>query len=186
LFRSALGDFLTSIFVVMLNIRSGFKDINISFQFQFFHFIDVNLQKNRMVRYFEEDICFDLKDKMRRKRWIAAVAAAGDRRIGALNFIFCSDPYLLEINRRYLGHDYYTDIITFDYCEGKVLAGDLFISIDTVRENASFYGSRFEDELDRVMIHGVLHLIGYDDHTEADQKEMRRKEEESLKLRDFA
>ena len=86
------------------------------------------------------------------------------------------------MNVRYLGHEYYTDIITFDYCEGDTLSGDLFISIDTVRDNAAFYGASFETELDRVIVHGLLHLIGYDDHTEEDRKTMRAKEDEALRL----
>ena len=86
------------------------------------------------------------------------------------------------MNVRYLGHEYYTDIITFDYCKGDILSGDLFISIDTVRENAAFYGASFETELDRVIVHGLLHLIGYDDHTEQEQKVMHAKEDEALLL----
>ena len=84
---------------------------------------------------------------------------------------------------QYLGHDYYTDIITFDYSEKPVVSGDLFISIDSVRENAAFYGTSFDEELHRVIVHGLLHLIGYDDHTEADQAEMRSMENKSLELR---
>ena len=86
---------------------------------------------------------------------------------------------------KYLQHDYFTDIITFDYCEGDVLSGDLFISIDSVRENAKTYGTEFEDELNRVIVHGVLHLIGYDDHTAREQKEMRSKENYYLSLREL-
>ena len=97
--------------------------------------------------------------------------------------IFCSDEYLLDVNRKYLNHDYYTDIITFDYCEGPVLSGDLFISVDSVRENASFYGTEFADELNRVIVHGLLHLIGYDDHAEADIATMRAKENYYLSQR---
>jgi rRNA maturation RNase YbeY len=89
----------------------------------------------------------------------------------------------LDVNKKYLQHDYYTDIITFDYCEGDVLSGDLFISVDSVRENASFYGTDFENELNRVIVHGVLHLIGYDDHTEEDIAVMRSKEDFYLSLR---
>ena len=105
------------------------------------------------------------------------------KRLGDISIIFCSDPYILDINQRYLQHDYFTDIITFDYCEGKVLSGDLFISIDTVRENAAEYGASFEEELNRVMVHGLLHLIGYDDHTPAEQQEMRSKEDYYLSIR---
>ena len=85
---------------------------------------------------------------------------------------------------KYLEHDYFTDIITFDYCEKDILSGDLFISIDSVRENASFYGTDFEDELNRVMVHGILHLIGYDDHSESDIAQMRAKENYYLQLRE--
>ena len=97
--------------------------------------------------------------------------------------IFCSDEYLLDVNRKYLNHDYYTDIITFDYCEGPVLSGDLFISVDSVRENASVYGTEFADELNRVIVHGLLHLMGYDDHTEDDIATMRAKENYYLSQR---
>jgi rRNA maturation RNase YbeY len=92
----------------------------------------------------------------------------------------------LDINRRYLEHDYFTDIITFDYCEGEKLSGDLFISVDTVRENALEYGAEsFDQELARVMVHGLLHLIGYDDHSEEDKKVMREKENYYLSLREL-
>lgn len=112
------------------------------------------------------------------------VAESEIRRIGDVNIIFCSDNYILDVNLKYLQHDYFTDIITFDYCENNVLSGDLFISVDSVRENSVFYNTEFEDELNRVMVHGVLHLIGYDDHTEEDQKVMREKENYYLSLRE--
>ena len=107
------------------------------------------------------------------------------RRIGDISIIFCSDNYILDVNQQYLQHDYFTDIITFDYCEGDKLSGDLFISVDTVRENAVEYGTEFKDELNRVIVHGILHLIGYDDHTEEDIKEMRSKENYYLSLREL-
>lgn len=135
-----------------------------------------------MISYFNEDTAFQFKGRRSNNAWLRKVAVLENRRIGALNIIFCSDPYLLTINRRYLGHNYYTDIITFDYCEGNVLSGDLFISVDTVRANAAGYGASFEDELRRVMVHGLLHLVGYDDHTPDQQQLMRRKEDESLDL----
>lgn len=137
-----------------------------------------------MIRYFSEGIKFDLQGKLANNRWLRFVAEAEAKRIGDVNIIFCSDPYILDVNINYLGHDYYTDIITFDYVEGDVLSGDLFISIDSVRENASFYGAEFPTELRRVMVHGLLHLIGYDDHTPAEQKEMRSKEDYYLSLRE--
>ena len=111
------------------------------------------------------------------------VAGSEMRRLGAINIIFCSDPYILEVNLKYLQHDYFTDIITVDYCEKDILSGDLFISIDSVRENARYYGTAFEDELDRVMVHGLLHLIGYDDHTEEEIAVMRQKENYYLEMK---
>ena len=136
-----------------------------------------------MIRYFQEDIRFDLKQKMQNNRWLKMVAGSEMRRIGAVNIIFCSDNYILDVNMRYLQHDSFTDIITFDYCEKDILSGDLFISIDSVRENALFYGVPFADELDRVMVHGLLHLIGYDDHTEEQIREMRAKEDYYLQMK---
>lgn len=136
-----------------------------------------------MIRYFQEDIRFELKQKMQNNRWLKMVAGSEMRRIGAVNIIFCSDNYILDVNMKYLQHDYFTDIITFDYCEKDILSGDLFISIDSVRENAQFYGTEFVDELNRVMVHGLLHLIGYDDHTEADIAVMRQKENYYLQMK---
>lgn len=137
-----------------------------------------------MIRYFSEEVDFTLKGKAHNNRWLKFVAGSEMRRLGDINIIFCSDPYILQVNLKYLSHDYYTDIITFDYCEKDVLSGDLFISIDSVRENASYYGTEFKDELDRVMVHGILHLIGYDDHTEEEIKVMRSKENYYLSQRD--
>lgn len=130
-----------------------------------------------MIKYFSEGTDFEFKCKLENNRWLRSVAESESKKIGDLNIIFCSDPYILDVNIKYLGHDYYTDIITFDYVEGDVLSGDLFISIDTVRDNAAFYGAEFPVELKRVMVHGLLHLIGYDDHTPEDQKQMRAKED---------
>ena len=138
-----------------------------------------------MIRYFQEDIRFELKQKMLNNRWLKMVAGSEMRRLGAINIIFCSDNYILDVNMKYLQHDYFTDIITFDYCEGETLSGDLFISIDSVRENALTYGTEFADELNRVIVHGVLHLIGYDDHTKADIATMRAKENYYLSLREL-
>ena len=111
------------------------------------------------------------------------VASSEIRKIGNISIIFCSDNYILDINQQFLQHDYFTDIITFDYCEGNTLSGDLFISIDSVRANADFFGTTFENELNRVIVHGILHLIGYDDHTEEEQKTMRSKENYYLEKR---
>ena len=138
-----------------------------------------------MVSYFNEDIKFDFKEKRLTNRWLKLVAEIEIRRLGDISIIFCSDNYILDVNMKYLQHDYFTDIITFDYCEGDTVSGDLFISIDSVRENAAFYGTEFKDELNRVIVHGVLHLIGYDDHSEEDIKEMRAKENYYLSLREL-
>ena len=136
-----------------------------------------------MVSYFQEDIRFELKGKALNNRWLKMVAESEVKKLGPLSIIFCSDNYILDINIKYLQHDYFTDIITFDYCEGDVVSGDLFISIDSVRENALHYGVRFEDELDRVMVHGLLHLIGYDDHTAEETALMRQKEDYYISIK---
>ena len=136
-----------------------------------------------MVSYYTEDISFQFKEKRLTSRWLKFVAESETKWLGDIAVIFCSDHYILDVNMKYLQHDYFTDIITFDYCEGNVLSGDLFISIDSVRENAAFYGSEFADELNRVIVHGLLHLIGYDDHTEEDIAQMRAKENYYLSQR---
>ena len=131
----------------------------------------------KMIRYFFEDTKFEFNNRLHNNRWLKFVAASEVRRLGDINIIFCSDNYILDVNMKYLQHDYFTDIITFDYCEGNVLSGDLFISVDSVRDNASFYGTEFSEELNRVIVHGLLHLIGYDDHSESEQELMRSKED---------
>lgn len=137
-----------------------------------------------MVSYFFEDTNFKFNRRRLTSQWLKFTAESEIKRIGQVNIIFCSDNYILDINQKYLQHDYFTDIITFDYCEGKTLSGDLFISVDTVRENAIFYGTEFDNELNRVIVHGLLHLIGYDDHSEEDQKTMRSKEDYYLAQRE--
>ena len=136
-----------------------------------------------MVSYFQEDIRFELKGKTLNNRWLKMVAESEVKKLGPLSIIFCSDNYILDINIKYLQHDYFTDIITFDYCEGELVSGDLFISIDSVRENALHYQVKFEDELDRVMVHGLLHLIGYDDHTPEETALMRQKEDYYISIK---
>lgn len=138
-----------------------------------------------MITYNSECTEFVFKGKAKNNAWLRLVAESEIRRIGDINIIFCSDNYLLDINQRFLQHDYFTDIITFDYCEKDRLNGDLFISIDTVKANAEEYGDGFVKELNRVMVHGVLHLIGYDDHTKTEQKIMREKENYYLSLREL-
>lgn len=136
-----------------------------------------------MVRYFFEDTDFQFKPKRFTSSWLKTVAESEIRKLGDVNIIFCSDNYILDINQRYLQHDYFTDIITFDYCDGNILSGDLFISVESVRENALEYGTEFDEELNRVIVHGILHLVGYDDHAEDDIVVMRSKENYYLDLR---
>ncbi|MCQ2157939.1 MAG: rRNA maturation RNase YbeY [Bacteroidales bacterium] len=136
-----------------------------------------------MVRYYKEDTNFDFRHKRINNSWYKLVCESEIKKLGDINVIFCSDNYILDINMKYLQHDYFTDIITFDYCEGNVISGDLFISIDSVRENSEYYGTSFEDELNRVLVHGVLHLVGYDDHKEEDIRMMRSKEDYYLDVR---
>lgn len=133
-----------------------------------------------MIRFFNKDIKFTLTDKLLLKKWIKEVVFSYGNRVGDINIILCDDPSILEINNQFLGHDYYTDIITFDYTEGDTINGELYISIDTVRANAQEYGQSFPDELHRVIIHGILHLCGLDDHCDEDIKEMREAENLSL------
>jgi probable rRNA maturation factor len=133
-----------------------------------------------MMDFFSEDIKFlpDHQEKLR--QWISKVIESEGKTPGPVSFIFCSDEFLLKMNIEHLQHDYYTDIITFDYCEGKVVSGDLFISVDRVRDNASEMDIPFEVELHRVMVHGVLHLLGYGDKTETEEKAMRIREDRHL------
>ena len=138
-----------------------------------------------MISYYFEDTDFIFKGKTINNKWLRLVAESEIRRIGQISIIFCSDNYILDVNQQYLQHDYFTDIITFDYCEGDRLSGDLFISVDTVRDNALEYGTEFKDELKRVIVHGILHLIGYDDHEEDDIAQMRAKENYYLSLREL-
>lgn len=138
-----------------------------------------------MISYYFQDTDFKFREKRRNNEWLRLVAESEIFRIGDISIIFCSDPYILDINQKYLGHDYYTDIITFDYCEGDRLSGDLFISVDSVHENSIEYGTEFKDELNRVIVHGLLHLIGYDDHSEEDIAMMRKKENYYLSLREL-
>ena len=114
--------------------------------------------------------------------WIRAVAARYGKQVGDVAYIFCDDAKILEVNRQYLQHDYYTDIITFDYCEGNTLHGDIFVSLDTVRSNAAEFGATFDNELHRILIHGILHLCGQADKTPEARAEMTRKENDALTL----
>lgn len=114
------------------------------------------------------------------RQWVAEVVKRRGKSVGNINYLFCDDEYLLEVNRRYLNHDTYTDIITFDYVAGGLVSGDIMISTERVGENAVKFGVSFGQELHRVIIHGVLHLLGQGDKSEAEAREMRRQEEEAL------
>lgn len=139
------------------------------------------------ISFFSEDIEFTLKDKAKVRNWIAeTVKAEGFKRVAELSFVFCSDTYLLAINKEYLDHDTYTDIVTFDTSEDEdVIAGDIFISVDRTRENAAKFAVSDTDELHRVLIHGILHLCGFLDKTKTDKELMTAKENEYLAKRIF-
>jgi rRNA maturation RNase YbeY len=121
-------------------------------------------------------------DARRVTRWIKAVAAEYGFGVGNINYVFCSDERELEVNRQFLGHDYYTDVITFDYSTASTLNGDIFISLDTVRSNAEMVGVSFDNELHRILIHGVLHLTGQGDKTPETKVQMTDKENRALAL----
>ncbi len=116
-------------------------------------------------------------------KWIKDVAATYGKKVGDIGYLFCDDEHILDVNRQYLGHDYYTDIITFDYCEGDTLSGDLVISLDTVRSNAELFNKDYEEELHRVIIHGVLHLCGLNDKGPGERELMEAAENKALSLR---
>ena len=124
---------------------------------------------------------FILNNQRELQKWIDAVITSEKKVLGDLNYIFCSDEYLLKKNIKYLDHDTLTDIITFNYCVGEIINSDIMISIDRVKENSSIFENSFSDELHRVMIHGVLHLIGYDDQTKKEKQIIRDKEDFYLK-----
>jgi len=136
-----------------------------------------------LIQFFNEDIEFGHNLLSPVPSWLTHAATDENMIIGDLNYIFCSDNYLLEINRNYLDHDYYTDIITFDNCDqAGHIEGDIFISLDRVRENSSLHQTSFQAELLRVIIHGLLHLIGYDDRDDNSQITMRKMEDKYLDL----
>jgi rRNA maturation RNase YbeY len=113
-------------------------------------------------------------------KWIKDVVSHYQKRVGEISYVFCSDEEILRINKQYLNHDYYTDIITFDYSEKEIISGDLFISLDTVKSNSEQFGTDYLEELHRVLIHGILHLCGFKDKSSEDEKVMREKENEAL------
>ncbi len=131
---------------------------------------------------FHYELEFELGNESKFSDWISRIINSEGAHHSQIDFIFCSDAYLLEINLKYLRHDTFTDIITFDYSDDTTVSGDVFISVDRVRENAAVFGSTFEKELLRVMSHGVLHLLGYTDKSDKDSAVMRNKEDEKITL----
>lgn len=136
-----------------------------------------------MITYNTDGVKMPSIKKRENTAWVKAVAASYGKRVGEIAYIFVDDEKILEVNRQYLGHDYYTDIITFDYCEGDLISGDLFISLDTVRTNAEQVGATYEEELHRVIIHGILHLCGINDKGPGEREIMEAAEDKALALR---
>ncbi len=138
---------------------------------------------SKNIFFHSEEIDYKLKKKKKVRSWLKELAKIEDKTIEELNYIFCSDDYLLKVNKEHLDHDFYTDVITFDYCENNLISGDIFISIDRVKENAKSFGKSFKNELRRVMVHGLLHLMEYKDKNEVDKAIMRKMEDFALELR---
>lgn len=134
------------------------------------------------IRFAVQDINFELQQAEKVKKWISEVVQHRQKWVGNISYLFCDDEYLLGVNRQYLNHDTYTDIITFDYVAADLISGDIMISVDRVGENAEKFEVPFEHELHRVIIHGVLHLLGQGDKSDSEAAEMRRQEEEALTL----
>jgi len=132
------------------------------------------------VRFFSDGVSFQPENRRKISQWLKKVVAEEGKKIGSLCYIFVSDEYILEINKKYLQHDDYTDIITFDDSTGNKISGEMYVSIDTVRTNAQYYQVDFRDELFRVMVHGALHLCGYRDKTTDEQQEIRAAENKYL------
>jgi probable rRNA maturation factor len=137
------------------------------------------------ISFTSQNIKFNLKKKTALKSWISFIIQKEKKELGEINYVFMSDEELIKTNIEFLDHHTYTDIITFDYCEGELINSDIFISIDRVKENAKTFDTTFENELHRVMIHGVLHLCGYKDKSKKDAELMRKKENSSLNKRPF-
>ena len=138
------------------------------------------MNENLINFYSEND--FSLEREEAHAGWIKRIIQSENRKLGEISYIFCEDDYLLKINKEYLNHDTYTDIISFDNSVGRILNGDIFISTERVAENAKDFDVSFDEELRRVMAHGILHFCGMSDKTEEEEKEMRRKEDEKMKM----
>lgn len=135
-----------------------------------------------MITYNTENVKMPAIRRRDVSKWVRQVAASYGRRVGEIGYLFCDDEKILEVNREYLSHDYYTDIITFDYTEGDVINGDLVISLDTVRSNAELFGKAYDDELLRVIIHGILHLCGINDKGPGERELMEAAENKALAM----
>ena len=133
-----------------------------------------------MIYYQAENIAMPKISKRKVSAWIKEVATRHGYRVGEISYLFCDDEKILEVNREYLQHDYYTDIITFDYTEGDKINGDLFISLDTVKSNSEKFATSYEEEFYRVVIHGILHLCGFKDKEEAEEARMREEENKAI------
>ena len=133
------------------------------------------------ITFQAENIEFPKIGKRDTKNWIKLVAESYGKKIGDVNYLFCTDEKILTVNKQYLSHDFYTDIITFDYSEDDKISGDIFISLDTVRSNSQKFQTLYDEELHRVIIHGILHLCGINDKSKAEEKAMRKAENEALK-----
>lgn len=136
-----------------------------------------------MITYNSENVRMPKIRKRDTSAWIKKVAASYGRKVGDIGYLFCDDEKILEVNREYLQHDYYTDIITFDYDEDDIISGDLVISLDTVRSNAELFNKTYEEELYRVIIHGILHLCGINDKGPGEREIMEAAEDKALKMR---
>lgn len=134
------------------------------------------------ILFFSEDVDFPKLKKRKTTNWIKQIIGLHNSSVGDISFIFCSDSYLLSVNKQYLNHDYYTDIITFDYVDNGVISGDIFISVERVAENAASFNTDLGNEMSRVIIHGVLHLLGFKDKTDQESKAMREKEDFCIKI----
>lgn len=135
-----------------------------------------------MISYQTEGVRMPAIKRRETSAWIKSVAASYGKKVGDIAYIFCNDEKILEVNKEYLQHDYYTDIITFDYCEGNVISGDLFISLDTVKSNSELVGATYEQELHRVIIHGILHLCGINDKGKGEREIMEAAENNALSM----
>lgn len=136
-----------------------------------------------MISYSNEGVKMPKIKKRETTAWIRAVAASYGKKVGEIGYLFCDDEKILEVNNEFLGHDYYTDIITFDYCEGDIINGDIVISLDTVRTNAEKFGKDYDEELHRVIIHGILHLCGLNDKGPGEREMMEAAENKALAIR---